>query len=640
MSDTSLPNANPDSVGAVSSPHDQYLQWRAGRGPSLQQMKELGDKLDPSEFVEVLMQDMKENWDRGQRRTTANYLTQYPRLCKSPDVIRDLVYSEQSLSDPSGERDELPSIHGFVIIEALQKGGMGVVYKAVQTSLGRLVALKMIRSESITRDRSLLDRFQREVEIVSKISHPGIIPIYDAGELSQDRLFYSMMLMEGGSLNDNLNEFYENPYRAAKLLEQVADAVNHAHENRIVHRDLKPGNILLDRDKRPFVADFGLALPIDEQYKLTEFGARLGTKGYMAPGGNRTEKDDIYCIGLILYELVTSKLPTSPDPLNSNIKIPASLLSICRKCLKSKPEDRYESAAEVAQELRSFVEGQSNAASSTSRKGLRWPWILGLLLFLAVLASSCLSYLQGVHLEKKLGTINELDKNLGTSSERHNELVSSLGQKIEAQSGALTEFGRKLGTSAELHMEVSEGTGEHYLKLIPYIKEASKEILIATYEPEPFPNAKGLKPKIKQPQDARTMFYSELKNKMMSSKDLKYKRIVCFPEGIDRGKITKDRLEESAFEHCEQLWTLRDKIRAENCELKKALAIFKSDILVIDEKVAAIHISARDNEKMQRLRTGVLIFHNPPDDKIITELLTIFRIVDESGKKVEKVPEE
>ena len=197
------------------------------------------------------------------------------------------------------------------------RGGMGVVYKARQISLNRAVALKMVKAGFLAGEAEL-QRFQNEAEAVALLDHAGIVPIYEVGE-HNDQKYFSMKLVEGGNLADQLASFKNNPRAAATLLAETAEAVHHANMRGILHRDLKPANILLDAEGRPHVTDFGLAKCVETDIEMTESGAILGTPAYMSPEqavGHRgaiTTATDIYGLGTILYALLTGRAPFGGD---------------------------------------------------------------------------------------------------------------------------------------------------------------------------------------------------------------------------------------------------------------------------------------------------------------------------------------
>ena len=271
---------------------------------------------------------------------------------------------------------------------------MGVVYKARQQGLNRLVALKMIIGGSQVREHHLA-RFRIEAEAVAQLRHPNIVQIYDIGEV--DGLpFVSLELLEGGDLKDQLAGTPQPGIPAALLVATLARAVHAAHEARIVHRDLKPSNVLLTADGAPKITDFGLAKRLESDNNQTQTGDVMGTPSYMAPEQalGRT-KDvgpaaDIYALGAILYEALTGRPPlkgetvietirlvihTDPVPPSRLVpRIARDLETICLKCLHKDPQKRYASAAELALDLDRFREGKPVKARPTQvwERGLKW----------------------------------------------------------------------------------------------------------------------------------------------------------------------------------------------------------------------------------------------------------------------------
>ena len=200
---------------------------------------------------------------------------------------------------------------------------MGVVYKARQLSLNRLVALKMIRNAEFASDDQVR-RFQNEAEAVATLDHPGIVPIYEVGKY-EDQRYFSMKLVEGQGLDKKLEELAKDPRAAARVVAEVADAVNHAHQRGILHRDLKPANILVDGQGHAHVTDFGLAKRIEEDAGLTVSGAIMGTPSYMAPeqaAGRSsliTTASDVYGLGAILYAVLTGRAPFAGDSVMNTL---------------------------------------------------------------------------------------------------------------------------------------------------------------------------------------------------------------------------------------------------------------------------------------------------------------------------------
>ena len=251
---------------------------------------------------------------------------------------------------------------------------MGVVYKAREFGLNRIVALKMILSGEFA-GPSLIQRFRTEAATAALFEHPGIVPIYRIG-VACGQQFYTMGFVEGQSLSQRVAAGPLPPAEAAELVRQIAEAIDHAHTHHVIHRDLKPANILIDANGRPKVSDFGLAKLLESDSGLTATGQILGTPSYMAPeqaaGKAREVREaaDIYALGAILYCLLTGRppfqSPTQADTLMQVIhdepvrprrlqpKVDRDLETICLKCLAKHPSQRFASARELAFDLKRF----------------------------------------------------------------------------------------------------------------------------------------------------------------------------------------------------------------------------------------------------------------------------------------------
>lgn len=272
----------------------------------------------------------------------------------------------------------------YEFLRELGRGGMGVVYEALQRSLNRRVAVKMLLAGAWARPE-FKPRFRAEAEAAARLRHPGIVTIHEVGEFD-GQPFLAMELVAGPSLAELVRPQPLAPRRAAQLVRLVADAIAHAHAAGVLHRDLKPSNVLLDAAGQPRVTDFGLAKQLDSATDLTRSGDLLGSPNYLAPeqvaGAPATAASDLYSLGAILYELLTARPPFAADsvaatlqqvvqaepvpPSRLNSRVPRDLETICLKCLRKEPARRYGSAAELAADLARFEAGQPILARPVS----------------------------------------------------------------------------------------------------------------------------------------------------------------------------------------------------------------------------------------------------------------------------------
>jgi WD40 repeat protein len=409
----------------VSSPEAELLRrWRQGECPDVWAFLAAAGPLPPDEVAAALAVDQQQRWQRGEPAWAEAYLERCPALAGQPELALELIYGEYLLREQLGEaprpEDYLrrfpafaarlaeqfqwhkalgtfavsqsdlggstlqvpdgpgappagrwPCVPDHEVVGELGRGAMGVVYKARQVSLKRLVALKMVLPGRAAGEEKLA-RFHTEAEAVARLQHPNVVQIFTVG-VAEDGPYFTMELVEGGTLAARIAGTPWAPRPAAALAEALARAMYYAHGRGIVHRDLKPANVLLTADGTPKVTDFGLAkLFADPAAGQTASEALLGTPSYMAPEQAEARPDvgpaaDVYALGAILYELLTGRPPfkgetaletlrqvtqTEPVPVRRlQPKVPRDLETVCLKCLQKAPGKRYPSAGALADDL-------------------------------------------------------------------------------------------------------------------------------------------------------------------------------------------------------------------------------------------------------------------------------------------------
>jgi eukaryotic-like serine/threonine-protein kinase len=381
------------------------------------------------------------------------------------------------------------SVPGYILEAELGRGGMGVVYRARQIRLNRLVALKMVLAGEYAQTKELL-RFMAEAETVARLHHPDIVQVHEIGQHA-GRPFVVLEYIDGGTLADRLNKGTLRSTDAALLIERLARAVQHAHSEGVVHRDLKPANILMTKSGEPKVTDFGLAKRLDIGSALTESGAVAGTPAYMAPEQalgrtrNATVSMDIYSLGAILYECLSGRPPfigsnpvetmmkvvsEEPTPLSRTARgISVDLVTICMRCLEKDPRRRYSSAEGLANDLRAYLDGRPISARRISEVERAWKWAKrrpGL--SLTLLALTC-SLILGTILSSSFAVYASNNANL--AAQREQEATVSAAKAIEAQQRAeRAENASRLQTSLLLFkrgIEQAErgqaGVGVHWM---------------------------------------------------------------------------------------------------------------------------------------------------------------------------------
>jgi serine/threonine-protein kinase len=421
----------------------QYLlACEAGAAPSRQQL--VTDYPDLAGELE----DFFQGRDRFERLAAPLRLLGMAGGSPAPDPNQTV-----SSGSPGGPETSLSlpcSFGDYDLVEELARGGMGVVYKARQKSANRWVAVKRIRAGALASVGDL-QRFRNEAETVANLDHPHIVPLYEVAD-HDGQPFFSMKLVEGHSLAEQLPRFAADPRAAARLLVQVARAVHYAHQRGVLHRDLKPANVLLDSADRPHVTDFGLAKRVETDSGLTQSGLLVGTPSYMSPeqaSGRRhalTTAADVYGLGAILYALLTGRPPfqgptvletlgkikeQEPQPPSSiNARVDRELEAVSLKCLDKEPARRYASAEALAEDLERWLRGEPIAARPAGRAERLWRWArrhrlaVGaaacVVLMLTVLAGSA-GWVLGDRATRKKETAREANAALADAAQRQDE---------------------------------------------------------------------------------------------------------------------------------------------------------------------------------------------------------------------------
>lgn len=315
----------------------------------------------------------------------SEFLATHQRFMAAAQSARAEIQSTQLSSHHTADKassrfstQSIPQHLGpYQIIEEIDRGGMGVVYKARHQSLDRIVALKLIRSGELASQEEML-RFQTEAAAAAALNHPGIVPIFDVGVL-QGYCYYTMAYIEGQPLSEVIKPGAIEKNRALKILDKLCQAVQHAHQHGIYHRDLKPANVLIDANDQPIVIDFGLAKVANRESELTVTGQVLGTPAYMAPERAQGRvspgpAEDIYSLGAIAYYLLCGQPPYSgPTPFDVLLQVldsepprPSQIANnldkhvdyFCLKAIRKNPAERYLQASEMSDDLQRLLRGE------------------------------------------------------------------------------------------------------------------------------------------------------------------------------------------------------------------------------------------------------------------------------------------
>jgi tetratricopeptide (TPR) repeat protein/predicted Ser/Thr protein kinase len=427
-----------------------------------------------------------------------------------------------------------PAVPGYEVLGVLGRGGMGVVYQARQTSLRRLVALKMILAGGHASGEQRA-RFRTEAEAAARLQHPNVVQIHEVGE--HDGLpFFCLEFVDGGSLASRLDGTPWPPRQAAQLLETLARAVHAAHQRGIVHRDLKPANVLLAEDGTPKITDFGLAKVLDAAGP-TGSGEIMGTPSYMAP--EQTGRyahaigpaTDVYSLGAVLYELLTGRPPFKGEtplatvaqvaadepvpPRRLQPGVPRDLETACLKCLQKEPARRYASALDLGDDLRHFLDGEPIRARPVGPAGRLWRWgrrnpkVAGLLAILAVVVAAATATVTALWLlaeERRRAA----EDNLALAERRHQEAQAHYRKAREAV-GQLSRLGEEylshVAHQEKLQLEV---LAEALRQNLEFLQEHSDDPALRQETARTCDRLAGVQMRLGQPQEAERLLRQAL----------------------------------------------------------------------------------------------------------------------------------
>ncbi len=392
----------PPTVPSVEALLDEQSGcWQAGRPIGVEDFLERrpGLRDEPDSLLDLIVHEVSLRERAGESPEPEEYLRRFPWLAgllepqlELQGLFRTARPNEPRRAPPRDGQPEAPS--GFAIEGEIGRGGMGVVYRARQLALNRVVALKLVIA-GLHADPARLARLRVEAEAVARLQHPNIVQIFEVGE-HDGCPFLVLEYVEGGNLARVLAGAPQDPRRVAGLMETLARAVHHVHRKGIVHRDLKPANILVTTDGTPKIADFGLAKILEGASARTESGTVLGTPSYMAPEqvtskpGRAGPATDVYALGALLYEGLTGRPPfqtenpldTFQQILSNEVvppsrllqKIPRDLETITLKCLEKDPARRYSTAEALADDLCRFLKDRPIRARRAGRVELTGRW--------------------------------------------------------------------------------------------------------------------------------------------------------------------------------------------------------------------------------------------------------------------------
>lgn len=375
--------STPEAIKEIDVLCDEFeSQWKDGHQPEIADFLRRTQHASASTLlVELVKLDFHYREKNGETPSFADYET---RFSQYPDALREL--GSHLPSHLLQNRD----LGKFRLLHHIGQGGFGDVWDAIDTVLNRRVAIKTPRDRHP--DPTQIRMFLREAQAIALLDHPGIVRIYEHGE-QHGRAYIASEFIEGPTLTSWVKTREVTPQDAARICLKIAEGLTAAHAKDVIHRDLKPGNVMMPSDDCPKIVDFGLAKQMDGGTQLTRPGQVMGTYAYMSPEqaqGNKVDhRSDIYSLGVILYELLTNRVPfkgVGPEmvtqivkddpatPRSFNLSIPKDLETICLKAISKTPEKRYQSALELSDDLQRFLRGDPITArrSSSVESALRW----------------------------------------------------------------------------------------------------------------------------------------------------------------------------------------------------------------------------------------------------------------------------
>ena len=342
------------------------------------------------ELEEILTKVLEIQVDEHATLQIHRLISENPRWAEEITECWEL-HRQMSCSKSSDSTRFLSDWDSYEILDEVDRGGMGIVYRAKHKELNRIVALKIIRSGEFANGNEIA-RFRREAQIAAQLVHPGIVPIYEIGERN-NLIYYTMAFVEGCPLLELARSPTLSIAAKVQLVYQLTQALQYAHGQGVAHRDIKPSNILIDLHGSPILIDFGLAKSTHAESDLTQTGAMLGTPSYMAPEQIQYHHDhdlrlsDIYSLGAVFYYLLVGRPPfvgpTNFDimlqlkdrqpvrPSRLNRQVDRELDTICLRAMEKIPSERYTTAAEFGQDLERWING-SAVSSPTKSPWIRW----------------------------------------------------------------------------------------------------------------------------------------------------------------------------------------------------------------------------------------------------------------------------